>query len=183
MKIAAPFDEDTILSLKAGDLVEISGRFITARDAAHKRLVETLARGEALPVSVEGEVIYYVGPAPAKPGQPVGSAGPTTSGRMDPYTVPLLEQGVKGLIGKGYRSKEVREALVEYRAVYLAAVGGAAALLAQRITSSRVIAYEDLGSEAIHEFLVENFPAVVVNDIYGGDAYASGRLKHLEGAS
>jgi len=181
--VQVPFDKETIERLRAGDMVLISGILYGARDAAHKRLVEALARGEPLPVNLEGRVIYYVGPAPAKPGHVIGPAGPTTSGRMDPYTIPLLECGLKGLIGKGYRSPEVKAALVKHRAVYLAAVGGAAALLAQRIQASRVLAYSDLGTEAIYELLVQDFPAIVVNDIYGGDAYVSGRDSYLSASS
>ncbi|MFQ5578761.1 MAG: FumA C-terminus/TtdB family hydratase beta subunit [Anaerolineae bacterium] len=174
-QILAPFDEQTVAHLRAGDMVEISGVLYGARDAAHKRLVAAIERGQPLPVLLAGQVIYYVGPAPAKPGHAVGPAGPTTSGRMDPYTLPMLRQGVKGFIGKGYRSPAVKGALVKYRAVYLAAVGGAAALLARRIKAGRVLAYSDLGPEAIREFTVEKFPAIVVNDMYGGDAYAEGR--------
>jgi fumarate hydratase subunit beta len=177
--VQAPFDNETIERLRAGDMVLISGILYGARDAAHKRLVDALARGEPLPINLEGQVIYYVGPAPAKPGHVIGPAGPTTSGRMDPYTIPLLERGVKGLIGKGYRSPEVKGALVKHRAVYLAAIGGAAAQLSQSIQASRVLAYADLGAEAIYEFSVQDFPAIVVNDIHGGDAYTSGRDSYL----
>jgi fumarate hydratase subunit beta len=180
LRVQAPFDDETVAGLRAGRVVLISGRLIGARDAAHQRLVALIEGGERLPLSLRGEVIYYVGPAPAKPGHAIGSAGPTTSGRMDPYTPAILAQGVKGLIGKGYRSQEVRAALMEHRAVYLAAVGGAAAILAQRIKASRVVAYGDLGPEAIREFIVEDFPAVVVNDIHGGDLYERGRLAHLQ---
>jgi fumarate hydratase subunit beta len=151
--------------------VLLSGTLLTARDAAHKRLVDTLERGEPLPVELRGQVVYYVGPAPAKPGQPIGSAGPTTSGRLDPYTPALLEAGVRGMIGKGYRSPEVRAAIAEYGAIYFAALGGTGALLARQITSAEVIAYADLGPEAIHRLTVVDFPAIVVNDRYGGDAY------------
>jgi len=177
--ISTPLNDSAVAGLRAGDMVLIRGLLYTARDAAHKRLAETLSRGESLPVALEGQVIYYVGPAPAKPGQVIGPAGPTTSGRMDPYTVPLLAQGVRGFIGKGYRSVAVREALVTYRAVYLAAIGGAAALLSQRIKRSRVVAYPDLGTEAIRELYVEDFPAIVINDSYGGDAYVNGRALYV----
>lgn len=179
IRIEAPFDDGTIERLHAGDVVLITGRLYGARDAAHARLVECLARGEPLPVLLDRQVIYYVGPAPAKPGNAIGPAGPTTSGRMDPYTIPLLEHGVKGLIGKGSRSLEVKNALVRHHAIYLAAIGGAAAVLARQIKSSRVIAYPDLGTEAIYEFQVEDFPAIVVNDIYGADAYLEGRKTYL----
>ena len=178
-RIQAPFDEATVEQLRAGDEVLIDGVLFTARDAAHQRLVDSLRAGEELPVQLAGQVIYYVGPAPAKPGHVIGPAGPTTSGRMDAYTLPLLERGVRGLIGKGYRSEEVKAALVKHRAVYLAAIGGAAALIAQAITASRIVAYADLGAEAIREFTVAGFPAIVVNDIYGGDAYVDGRAKYL----
>ncbi len=169
--ITAPLDQETIDSLRCGDHVLISGTLLTARDAAHKRLVDALERGEGLPVDLIGAVVYYVGPAPAKPGQPVGSAGPTTSGRLDSFTPQLLAAGMKGMIGKGYRSPETREAIAQYGAVYFGALGGTGALLAKRITSAEVIAYEDLGTEAIHRLTVVEFPAIVVNDRYGGDAY------------
>lgn len=175
IRVQTPFDDQTVEKLRAGEMVLISGVLYGARDAAHRRLVEAIRRNEPLPIPLAGQVIYYVGPAPAKPGHVIGPAGPTTSGRMDPYTLPLLERGVKGFIGKGYRSPEVKRALMTHRAVYLAAVGGAAALLARHITASRVVAYPDLGPEAIRELVVEDFPAIVINDIYGGDAYESGR--------
>ena len=179
ISIQAPFDDKTIEYLHAGDMVLISGILYGARDAAHARLADTISRGEPLPIDLQGQVIYYVGPAPAKPGFVIGPAGPTTSGRMDPYTVPLLEKGVKGFVGKGYRSPEIKAAFVKYHAVYLATIGGAAALLARQIKASRIVAYPDLGTEAIYEFIVEGFPAIVVNDIYGADTYASGREKYL----
>ncbi|HEX7102426.1 MAG TPA: Fe-S-containing hydro-lyase [Nitrolancea sp.] len=166
-----PLDQTTIDALYAGDHVLLSGTLLTARDAAHKRLIETLERGGALPVDLRGQVVYYVGPAPAKPGQPIGSAGPTTSGRLDPYTPALLAVGMRGMIGKGYRSAEVREAIAQHGAVYFAALGGTGALLARQITSVEVIAYSDLGTEAIHLLTVVDFPAIVVNDRYGNDAY------------
>lgn len=170
--ITTPFTDETIAPLRAGDMVRISGVIYGARDAAHKRMVEAIGRGEALPIPLAGQVIYYVGPAPAKAGHVIGPAGPTTSGRMDPYTIAMLEQGVKGFIGKGYRSAEVKAALLQHRAVYLAAVGGAAALLARHIKASEIVAYADLGPEAIHRLVVEDFPVIVVNDLIGGDAYA-----------
>ena len=173
--LTLPLTDADLLPLRAGDSLRISGVVYTARDAAHKRLVELIERGEPLPVDLAGQAIYYVGPAPAKAGRVIGPAGPTTSGRMDSYTVPLLRRGVKLLIGKGYRSEEVKAALVEHRAVYAAAVGGAAALLARHIHSSRVVAWPELGTEAIHELTVEGFPAIVINDCHGGDAYADGR--------
>lgn len=170
-----PLTAESAVSLRAGALLQLHGVIYTARDAAHKRLIAALAAGEAAPFPLKDQVIYYVGPAPAKAGQVIGPAGPTTSGRMDPYTMPLLEQGVRGFIGKGYRSAEIKQALVNYRAVYMAAVGGAAALLARHITASRIIAYPDLGPEAIRELTVADFPVIVINDCHGGDAYASGR--------
>lgn len=173
--IHTPIANEMLHALQAGDLVRISGVIYGARDAAHKRMVAALANGDALPVDLAGQILYYVGPAPAKEGHAIGPAGPTTSGRMDPYTVALLEQGVKGFIGKGHRSAAVKQALVQYNAIYMAAVGGAAALLARQIEQSRVAAYADLGTEAIYEFVVKEFPAIVVNDVHGGDAYEAGR--------
>lgn len=171
LTVTVPLDQRAIDGLHAGDHVLLSGTLLTARDAAHKRLVETLERGEPLPVDLTGQVVYYVGPAPAKPGQPIGSAGPTTSGRLDSYTPTLLAAGMRGMIGKGYRSPTVRDAIAHYSAIYFAALGGTGALLARQITSAEVIAYDDLGPEAIHRLIVVDFPAIVVNDRYGGDAY------------
>ncbi len=175
LPLSLPLTDTDLLPLRAGDSIRISGVIYTARDAAHKRLAELIERGAPLPVKLAGQAIYYVGPAPAKAGHVIGPAGPTTSGRMDSYTVPLLRLGVKLLIGKGYRSPEVKQALVEERAVYAAAVGGAAALLARHIRSSRAVAWPELGTEAIHELTVEEFPAIVINDCHGGDAYSEGR--------
>jgi fumarate hydratase subunit beta len=176
--IKAPFDDATVDGLRAGDSVRLSGIIYTARDAAHRRLIQALDQNTALPLPLAGSVIYYVGPAPAKPGHVLGPAGPTTSGRMDPYTEPLLRLGVKGLIGKGYRSPPVKAALVKHHAVYLAAIGGAAALLSRHVRSSQFVAYEELGTEAIRELIVSDFPLIVVNDCYGGDAYVSGRTRY-----
>lgn len=173
--VQAPLDEATVKSLRAGERVVMTGTIYAARDAAHKRLVAAMKRGEELPLPLAGQVIYYVGPAPAKQGAVIGPAGPTTSGRMDPYTLPLLERGVSGLIGKGSRSEEVKQALVQHGAVYFGAVGGASALLARQIRSSRLLAYPDLLSEAIRELKVEEFPLIVINDCYGGDAYQAAR--------
>ncbi|HLC17937.1 MAG TPA: Fe-S-containing hydro-lyase, partial [Thermodesulfobacteriota bacterium] len=156
------------------DRVLISGVLYTARDAAHKRFMELLDRGEKLPFDVKGQIIYYVGPTPAKPGQVIGSAGATTSGRMDAYTPRLLKLGLKATIGKGARSSEVIEAMKAKKAVYLAAVGGAAALISKCIVKSEVVAYEDLGPEAVRRLTVEDFPAIVVNDTRGGDLFAEG---------
>lgn len=152
----------------------ITGVLYTARDAAHKRLVELLDRGEALPFDLKGQIIYYVGPTPAKPGAVIGSAGPTTSGRMDAYATRLIELGLKGMVGKGARSPEVIESMKKHKAVYMAAVGGAAALIARSIKKAEIIAYEDLGPEAIRRLTVVDFPAIVVNDIYGGDLFVQG---------
>ncbi len=174
-----PLTEEMVLKLHAGDRVMLSGKLLTARDAAHRRMVEALERGEDLPVNLRDQVVYYVGPTPAKPGQVIGSAGPTTSGRMDRYTPRLLELGLRGMIGKGRRSDTVKEALQTYRAVYFAAVGGAAALLAKCIRSSRLIAYEDLGTEAIRELEVANMPLVVVNDAHGKDWYVRSQQTFL----
>jgi len=157
--------------LRAGDSVLLSGVVYTARDAAHARLAALLAEGKPLPVDLAGQVIYYVGPTPAKPGQVIGSAGPTTAGRMDSFTPALLAAGLKGMIGKGLRNQSVREAIVQHKAVYFAATGGAAALLAKRIVSCEVVAYEDLGCEAIHRLEVRDLPLVVINDCAGGDFY------------
>lgn len=173
--INTPLDKMTIAELKAGDKVMIDGIIYTARDMAHKRLTEMLQKGEKLPLDLTGAVLYYVGPTPPAPGRPIGSAGPTTSERMDAYTPKLLEHGVKGLIGKGQRSKSVRDALVKFKAVYFAATGGAGALLSKCIKSARIIAFEDLGTEAIRELVVKDFPVYVINDIYGNDLYLMAR--------
>lgn len=169
--IQAPLDTETIKGLKAGDFVCITGTIYTARDAAHKRMSEALAKGEALPIELKNNIIYYLGPSPAREGRPIGSAGPTTSGRMDKYTPALLDLGLKGMIGKGKRNAAVKEAIVRNGAVYFAAIGGAGALLSKAITASEVIAYEDLGTEAVRRLEVENFPVVVVMDAEGNDLY------------
>jgi len=176
--IKAPLDDETIKKLKAGDQVFITGVIYVGRDAAHKRLVEALDAGKPLPFDLKGQTIYYMGPAPAKPGQPIGSAGPTTSGRMDAYSPRLMAEGLKGMIGKGMRSKAVKDAIKQYKAVYLAAIGGAGALISKSIKKSDVIAYEELGAEAVRRLEVENFPATVINDIYGGDLYEEGKAKY-----
>jgi fumarate hydratase subunit beta len=174
IRLSAPLSRWDVESLHAGDRVMLSGVVYTARDAAHARLIALLEQGKPLPFPVEGQVIYYVGPTPPRRGSPIGSAGPTTSGRMDPYTPALLAAGVKGLIGKGRRSVEVRDALVKQRAVYFAATGGAGALLARRIKSSEVVAWEDLGAEAVRRLVFEDFPLVVINDVFGNDLYEEG---------
>lgn len=170
-KIKTPISTEEVRKLKAGDNVLISGVIYTGRDAAHKRLIELIEKGENLPVDLNGQFIYYVGPAPAKPGYACGAAGPTTSYRMDPYTVPLLERGLKGMIGKGLRAEEVIEGMKKYGSVYLGAIGGAAALIAKSIRKVEVVAYEDLGAEAIHRFYVEDFPAIVAIDTEGNNLY------------
>ena len=169
--ITAPLTEETIADLLAGDMVYITGTIYTARDAAHKRMAETLDRGEELPLSLQGNIIYYMGPSPAREGRVIGSAGPTTAGRMDSYTPRILDLGLKGMIGKGRRSEEVKRAIVRNGAVYFAAIGGAGALLSRSITAAEVIAYEDLGTEAVRKLTVENFPAIVVIDSAGHDMY------------
>lgn len=180
-RVRAPFDDETVASLRAGDQVLISGKLIGARDAAHKRLIELLEKGEPLPVDIQGQVVYYVGPTPPKPGEVIGSAGPTTSGRMDRYAPTLLAKGLKGMIGKGYRNQEVKDALVQHRGVYMVSTGGAGALISKTIKAARVLAWEELGTEALREFEVEDFPAVVIHDIYGGDLYAAGQKQWATG--
>lgn len=174
-KITAPFDDATARSLKAGEKVLITGTILAARDAAHKRMVECLDRGEKLPVDLHGQVVYYVGPSPAKPGKPVGSAGPTTAGRMDAYAPRLMDEGLKGMIGKGYRKPEVVESMKKNGVPYLAAVGGAGALIAEHIKKYTVLAWPDLGPEALAEMVVEDFPAIVVIDSEGCDYYEAGQ--------
>ncbi len=178
-RINAPLDMETIDKLKAGDQVSLSGVIFTARDAAHKRLVETHLAGKELPVDLKNQIIYYVGPCPAKPGKVIGSAGPTTSVRMDPYT-PLLirEFGLKGMIGKGHRGQEVVDVIKEEGAVYFLTVGGAAAYLAQRIKKAEVVAYPEFGPEAIYRLEVEDFPLIVGIDRHGRSAYDEGRAKY-----
>ena len=178
-RINTPFANKDLKDLKAGDSVLLSGYIYTARDAAHKRLVELLKQGKPLPFELEGQVIYYVGPSPAREGQPIGSAGPTTSYRMDAYTPALLEKGMKGMIGKGKRSSEVIEVMKKYGAVYFAAIGGAAALNAKCVKTSELIAYEDLGAESINRLYVEDLPLVVVIDSTGHNYYEIGRQEYL----
>jgi fumarate hydratase subunit beta len=177
-KINLPLTEKIIASLKAGDEVLLSGVLYVARDAAHKRMVEALDKGNPLPFDIKGQTIYYMGPSPAPPGKVIGSAGPTTSSRMDDYTPRLLAAGLKGMIGKGVRSNEVKEALKKYKAVYLGAIGGAGALISKTITKSEVIAYPELGPEAVLKLEVKDFPATVINDVYGGDLYEQGKKKY-----
>lgn len=169
--ITVPMDKETVRSLRAGDYVYLTGTVYTARDAAHKRMDEILQKGGALPFNIKEQIIYYMGPSPAREGRPIGSAGPTTASRMDKYTPRLLDMGMGAMIGKGKRSPEVIEAIVRNNAVYFAAVGGAGALLSKRITSSEVIAYDDLGTEAIRRLTVEEFPVIVVIDSAGNNLY------------
>ncbi len=169
--INVPFDADIVKELKAGDYVYLTGTIYTARDAAHKRMYEALQNGETLPFDIEGNVIYYMGPSPAREGRPIGSAGPTTASRMDKYTPALLELGMRGMIGKGRRTEAVRESMMENQAVYFAAVGGAGALLSKSILQAEVIAYEDLGTEAIRKLEIKDFPVIVVMDCEGNNLY------------
>lgn len=171
--ITTPLDSKTINSIHAGDFIYITGIIYTARDAAHKRMYEAALNGEELPFDVNNNIIYYLGPTPAREGQVIGSAGPTTSSRMDKYTPMLLERGLKGMIGKGKRSEEVRQSIIKNNAVYFAAIGGAGALLSKSIKSAKVIAYDDLGTEAIRELYVENFPVIAVIDQAGNNQYES----------
>ena len=169
--IKAPISKEEAACLNAGDYVYITGTIYTARDAAHLRMSETLDKGEVLPINMENNIIYYMGPSPARDARPIGSAGPTTASRMDKYAPRLLDLGLKGMIGKGKRSEEVKDAIVRNGAVYFAAVGGAGALLSKSITSSEVVAYDDLGTEAIRKLEVENFPVIVVIDAKGNNLY------------
>lgn len=171
--INLPLNDEDALSLKAGDYVYLTGTMYTARDAAHKRMDEALQKGEALPIEIKNNAIYYMGPSPAREGRPIGSAGPTTASRMDKYAPTLLDMGLKAMIGKGKRSKDVRDAVIRNKAVYFAAVGGAGALLSKSIVSSEVVAYEDLGTEAIRKLEVKNFPVIVVMDTQGNNLYES----------
>ena len=177
-RITSPIDAEVIEKLTVGTRVLISGVIYTARDAAHKRLVQALDRGEELPFDLKGQTLYYMGPSPARPGQVIGSAGPTTSSRMDIYTPRLIAAGLRAMMGKGSRSPEVKEAIKRYKAVYFATIGGVGALLAKSIKQAEVIAYEDLGAEAILRLNVEDFPAIVANDIYGGDLFEQGKARY-----
>ncbi len=172
--LQTPLQTKDLEPLKVGDKILISGTVYTARDAAHKRLVELLEQGKELPFDIRGQIIYFVGPSPAPPGKPIGSAGPTTSYRMDPYSPTLMDAGLKGMIGKGPRGQAVIDSMVKNKAVYFAAIGGAAVVTAQSVKSAKVIAYEDLGAEAIRELKVENFPAFVANDTQGNDVFKVG---------
>ncbi len=176
--INTPLTDKVINNLKAGDRVLLNGIIYTGRDAAHKRLAELIEKGEELPMDIMNQTIYYVGPCPAKPGQVIGSAGPTTSGRMDSYAPLLMEHGLKGMIGKGIRNQQVVDSIIKYNAVYFAAIGGAGALLAEAIKEAEVIAFPDLGAEAIYKLRVENFPVIVIIDNKGNDLYKLGKEKY-----
>jgi len=181
ISLTTPMTDETVAGLKAGDEVRITGELYTARDAAHKRLVDLLDQGKPLPFDIKGAVIYYVGPSPAKPGRVIGSAGPTTSYRMDAYSDRLMEAGMKGMIGKGKRAKDVVNAMVKHKGVYFAAIGGAAALIARSIKSVELVAYDDLGPEAVRRMMVEDFLAVVINDVHGADLYEMGQAQYKIG--
>ncbi len=175
IRLETPLGIEDIVSLESGNVVLLYGVLYAARDAAHARMKEAVERGELLPFDPDGQVVYYTGPAPARPGSTLGPAGPTTASRMDPYSPLLIERGLKGMVGKGRRSDAVLEAMREYGCVYFGAVEGTAALLAARVKEATVIAYEDLGTEAVRRLVVEDFPVVVVNDLHGGDLYREGR--------
>jgi fumarate hydratase subunit beta len=179
-KITTPLSDEVVRDLKAGDAVRITGVVYQARDAAHKRLVALIEAGEELPFELQGAVVYYMGPSPAKPGNVIGSAGPTTSGRMDSYAPLLMQHGLRGMVGKGLRTQEVKDAMREYTAVYFAATGGAGALLAKSIVGNEVIAWPELGAEAVARLEVRDFPAIVVNDCHGGDLYEDGRRRYAK---
>lgn len=181
-KIRLPLRDEDIESLRAGDYVYLSGDLYVARDAAHRRLTELIEAGQDLPIALAGETIYYMGPSPAREGRVIGSAGPTTAGRMDQYTPRLLDLGLKGMVGKGRRSREVIDAIVRNHAIYLAAVGGAGALLSKHISRSKIVCYEDLGAEAIRRIRVEDFPLVLIVDCKGNDLYTAVGQKHVDKA-
>jgi fumarate hydratase subunit beta len=178
IRLKPPLSDEDVEKLRIGDRVLINGTIFTGRDAAHKRLLDLLKGGKTLPFDIKGQIIYYVGPTPAKPGQIFGSAGPTTSYRMDAYAPSLIERGLKGMIGKGMRSDAVKEAMKKYKAVYFAATGGAGALLAKRVKKAEIVAYEDLGPEAIRRLVVDDLPVIVVNDVRGNDLYIEGEKKY-----
>ena len=180
IKLTTPFDEEKALSLKAGDSVLLSGIIYTGRDEAHKRLVEMVKRNEELPFDVKDQIIYFVGPTPAKPGQVFGSGGPTTSGRMDAYSPTMLSLGLRGMIGKGYRNQNVKDAIIEYKGVYFGAIGGAGAYIGKCIKSCEIIAFDDLGPEAIRKLEVVDLPLTVIIDSHGNDLYEIGRKAYLE---
>jgi fumarate hydratase subunit beta len=177
-RITTPLTDDVVAKLHAGDKVFITGFILAGRDSAHKKLIDLIKEGKQLPIDIKGQLIYYVGPTPARPGKAIGSAGPTTSYRMDSYAPILHSLGLKGTIGKGSRSKDVKEAMMKYKAVYLASVGGAGALISKSIENSEIVAYPELGPEAIRRMKVKDFPCIVINDMYGGDLYEEGKKKY-----
>lgn len=179
IRLETPFDEKKALALKAGDQVLLSGTIYTGRDAAHKRLVEMVNKEETLPFDVYNQIIYFVGPTPAKPGEVFGSGGPTTAGRMDAYSPLLLSLGLRGMIGKGYRNHDVKEAIIKYKGIYFGAIGGAGAYIGKCVQSCEVIAFEDLGTEAIHKLVVKDLPLTVIIDSNGNDLYEIGRKNYL----
>ncbi len=178
MKIELPITREKSQKLRSGDTVELSGEMYVCRDAVHKKLIEALDRGEELPLNLENQTIYYMGPSPARPGQAIGSAGPTTSGRMDSYVPRLMKAGLKGMIGKGPRNQEVKDSIIKHGGVYFAAIGGAGALISRAIKKAQVVAYPELGPEALRKITVEDFPVVVVNDMHGGDLYIAAKEKY-----
>ena len=182
-KVTVPLTDEILRDLRAGDNLLLTGVIYVGRDAAHKRMVEALDQGKPLPFDIKGQTIYYMGPSPARPGRVIGSAGPTTSGRMDAYSPRLIAEGLKGMIGKGLRSQAVKDAMVKHKAVYLGAIGGAGAVISQSIKKSEVVAYEELGAEALRRLEVQDFPVTVINDIYGGDLYGEGKAKYRGKAS
>jgi fumarate hydratase subunit beta len=182
-RVMLPLTDEILPQLKAGDSILLKGIIYTARDAAHRKMVEALDKGQPLPFDIKWQTIYFMGPAPAKPGQVIGAAGPTTSSRMDAYSPRLIAAGLKGMIGKGSRSQAVKDALRKNRAVYFAAIGGIAALLSKSIKTAEIIAYEELGAEAIRRLEIEDFPVIVINDIFGGDLYQEGKAKYQVKAS
>ncbi len=175
--LETPLTGEDVEALRTGDVVRLHGVIYTARDAAHARKAEAIEKGDPLPFDPEGQVVYFTGPAPARPGHALGPAGPTTASRMDPYSPLLIERGLRGMIGKGVRSEEVRRAMWEHGCVYFGAIEGTAALLARCVKEAEIVAYEDLGAEAIRRLVVEDFPVVVINDLYGGDLYEEGRKR------
>jgi fumarate hydratase subunit beta len=181
IRLETPLRLQEIVPLKSGDVVRLYGVLYTARDAAHARMKGAIEKGEPLPFDPEGQVVYFTGPAPARPGSALGPAGPTTASRMDPYSPALIERGLRGMVGKGARSQEVQRAMREHGCVYFGAVEGTAALLAECVKEAEVVAYEDLGAEAVHRLVVEEFPVVVINDVHGGDLYREGRQRWRRG--
>ncbi len=177
-KITSPLTDGELENLRAGDSVLLTGIIYVARDTAHKRMAEALDEGKPLPFDIKGQTIYYMGPSPARPGQAIGAAGPTTSGRMDAYSVRLIAEGLKGMIGKGMRTQAVKDAIKKYKAVYMGAIGGAGALISKSIKKCEIVAYEELGAEAIRRLEVEDFPVTVINDTYSGDLYQTGIARY-----